>query len=363
MSLLHLVTFWVIFLVSQCLMAQTPPKSYAYTLGAKVYKGLIMKHNANIGHLAVSHPQGISLYLNKHTFGKKFCEQVFHYPSIGIGVSYFDYLNPVLGKSLTLTTYLDVPFIQMDKSFVTFKLATGLAYHTHPHHQTYNNTNIALGTRVTYAMVASFRFMRQITEVWESGLALSLTHFSNGAFSKPNAGINIPTLELEMARKIKPVSLEKTIWDQPEYLKSAYFYYLGVSTGLKEIEYGGDRYSFINLHFLASKRFSAVNALNLGLDAFVDYALKAHIHEEITEGQPDFKRVGFVVGHELFYDRLSLLTQIGTYFYRPYKGVYGSLYQRYGLRYALTNRLISSINLKVHGGQAEMVEWGLGLQF
>lgn len=354
---------WSMFLVSQTLSAQTEPKAYAYSLGTSVYKGFIMKHDASIGHLAVSHPQGISLFVNKHTFGKKYCEQVYHYPDIGLAFGYFNYANPILGKSFALSTYLALPVKRFNHSELSFKIGTGIAYHTHPHHPTYNNNNIALGTPITFSMLTSFKYARQLSDVWWGGLSLSLTHFSNGAYSKPNSGINVSTIDFEVSRKIKPVFTERASWTSQSRQYQGIYYYLGASSGLKEIEYGGDKFTFFNLYFQGSKRFNAISAINLGLDAFFDNALKAYIKEEIKDANPDYRRVGVIIGHELFYERLSLLTQIGAYVYRPFKGIYGSLYQRYGLRYMLTDHLVASVCLKTHGGQAEFIEWGFGVKF
>lgn len=363
MPLVRYATIWALFLLSQALSGQNLPKSYAYTLGANFSKGFILKHSHRIGRLAISHPQAISIFVNKHTFGKKYCEQVYFYPDIGLAIDYFDYANPVLGKSFALSTYFALPVARFHHSKLSFKIGTGIAYHTNPHHPTYNNSNIALGTPLTLSMLTGFKYIRQFSNVWQGGLSLSLTHFSNGAYSKPNTGINIPTIDLEVSRKIKPVSTERVSWNAQKKQYQETYYYLGASSGMKELEYGGDKFSFFNLHFQASRRFNAISAINLGVDAFFDNALKAYIQEEIRDTDPDYRRVGIVAGHELFYERLSLLTQIGTYIYRPFKGIYGSFYQRYGLRYALTKHLITSVCLKAHAGQAEFIEWGLGLKF
>lgn len=363
MPLLRYVILLSLVLAGLDLRGQTEPEAYAYTLGANVYKGFIMKHNASVGHLAVSHPQGISLFINKHTFGKKYFEQVYYYPDIGLALDYFDYANPVLGKSFALSAYFALPVARFHHSKLSFKIGTGIAYHTNPHHPTYNNSNIALGSPFTLSMLTGFKYIRQFSNVWQGGLSLSLTHFSNGAYSKPNSGINIPTIDLEVSRKIKPISVERVRWNAQDKQYQGIYYYLGGSSGMKELEYGGDKFTFFNLHLQASRRFNAISAINLGVDAFFDNALKAYIQEEIIDTDPDYRRVGIVAGHELFYERLSLLTQIGTYIYRPFKGIYSSTYQRYGLRYALTNVLSVSMNLKAHAGQAEFIEWGVGFNF
>ncbi len=335
----------------------------AYTVGGGVFRGFVLKHSASIGHLAVSHPQGFQVFVNRHTFGKKYCQQAYRYPDVGLALTYFDYRNPVLGKSLSLASYLDIPIRRRSRAEVMFRLGTGLAYHTNPHDAVTNNSNIALGTPITFTMLGSIRYQFRISEQWWSGVALSLTHFSNGAFSKPNTGINIPTLDWQIARKIKPVAVEQRVWDDDKPNYSGIFYYAAAGTGFKVLEYGGDRFAFVNFHFLAAKRLHVLSALHVGVDAFLDYQLKDYIRQQAGDAYAGYQRIGLVVGHELFYDRLSLLTQVGRYVYRPDKGSRPPVYQQYGLRYACTRHLGASMTLNAHLGQAEFVEWGIGFKF
>ena len=140
-------------------------------------------------------------------------------------------------------------------------------------------------------------------------------------------------------------------------------YYLGLSTGIKTLEQQGGRHGFVNVHAYTTYRFSAISGLTGGLDAFLDNATRHYIRRRFTEDPPDYRRLGIALGHELFYDRLSLLTQVGVYLYRPYQELYQPLYQRFGIRYALTKHVVGTFLLKVHGGRAESAEFGVGIRF
>ncbi len=362
MCALRYLSLGILLFLYQNVLGQTTMRS-AYTVGGSVFSGFVLKHSASIGHLAVSHPQGFQVFINQHTFGKKYCQQAYRYPDVGLALAYFDYRNPVLGKSLSLASYVDIPIRRRSRTALMFRLGTGMAYHTHPHDAVTNNSNNALGTPLSFTMLSSLRYQVRISEQWWSGMALSLTHFSNGAFSKPNAGINIPALDWQIARKIKPVAVEQRVWtdDKPNY--SSIFYYAAAGTGFKVLEYGGDRFAFLNFHFLGGKRFNALSALHLGVDAFLDYQLKDYIRQQAGDAYAGYQRIGLVVGHELFYDRVSLLTQVGRYLFRPSHDSRPPVYQQYGLRYACTRHLIAAMTLNAHLGQAEFVEWGIGFKF
>ena len=78
-------------------------------------------------------------------------------------------------------------------------------------------------------------------------------------------------------------------------------------------------------------------------------------------GEEDCKRVGLFVGHELFINRLSLITQLGYYVYYPYD-FEGRTYFRLGLKWYIYKSMFAAISLKSHGAKAEAVEFGIGVR-
>lgn len=337
------------------------PLQYAYAVGVSAYKGFILRHSPRGRHLAVSHPVGASFYINKHSFGKKYYERAFGLPDAGLALSYFDYRNPVLGKSILLSTYLLLPIWRFQQSAIKFKIGTGLAYHTNPHDRADNNSNVALGTPVTFSMLGALQYSRQLTERWSGQISLALTHFSNGAYTQPNLGINIPTLRVGISRKIQPVPDEQTQSDPYDEPFATTYYTVTANYGVRALEYGGEKIPFVNLGLQTSYRFNPVSAVNLGTDIFFQ-------HLPWKDNQRDDKNkksinLGMVAGHELFYGRLSLLTQLGVYIYRSFDDTRPPIYQRYGLRFAWTEHVLTSFCLKTHLGQAEYIEWGIGLKF
>jgi hypothetical protein len=106
--------------------------------------------------------------------------------------------------------------------------------------------------------------------------------------------------------------------------------------------------------------------VHVGADAFFSNTVKREIKERFTYGQEDkrydHRRAGVFAGHELHANRLSLLIQAGVYVYQPYTHLQRRFYQRYGLRYLLSDALCLSLQLKTHGGVAEVVAWGIGLK-
>jgi len=75
----------------------------------------------------------------------------------------------------------------------------------------------------------------------------------------------------------------------------------------------------------------------------------------------DFKRVGVFIGHELFINKLSVLTQLGYYVYYPFD-FEGRVYNRIGLKRYFGKKLFGSVSLRSHGAAAEAVEFGIGVR-
>ena len=89
---------------------------------------------------------------------------------------------------------------------------------------------------------------------------------------------------------------------------------------------GTKQYPFYVASFYADKRLSQVSAIQLGVDVFFSKFLKEEIRynsiaypEDNVDPDTDYKRVGFLLGHELFINKMSLITQLGYYVYYPYE--------------------------------------------
>jgi len=118
----------------------------------------------------------------------------------------------------------------------------------------------------------------------------------------------------------------------------------------------------------ADKRINKVSALQFGTDVFFSNFLKAHIAfkgasfpEEDISGDEDYRRVGVFAGHELFINKLSVISQVGYYVYYPFD-FEGRVYLRAGFKYYFTNRFFTNIAIKSHGAKAEAIEFGVGVR-
>ncbi len=356
-----------LLLCSKCLFAQNTEPAYNYTVGANLFYGFIYMHSPEIGHLITSHPGGVEIFINKHTYGQKPWESLYNYPDIGFSLGYYDYGNPVLGKTISGISYFDFYLNKTRPSQHNFKLriGAGLGYNTNPYDPQTNNKNNVLSTSFTFAMQTRLTYEFVSRSGWKFSIAPNITHFSNGAVRKPNKGINLVLLEFGVGKRLgqPDIPYQHTHSGLQPQTDTHLRYNIAAYTGLKANKVGGGTYPFFTLNNYIDKRLNTKSAINGGIDLFYSIALKEEIENDDTftkENAPDFKRIGLTLGHELFISRVSVLVQFGYYIYRPYKAV-EPVYQRYGLKfYANNNKLFFALNLKAHGGTAEMAEFGIG---
>jgi len=106
-----------------------------------------------------------------------------------------------------------------------------------------------------------------------------------------------------------------------------------------------------------------------GIDLFYDGLNKANyadtgynFNQSLGKFRPIFYyKLGFAVGHEFSYKKLGLLTQLGVYLYNPLK-LDPPVYQRYGLKYYITDKVFVMSALLIHYGSADFIEWTVGLR-
>lgn len=341
----------------------TLAKNYTYSIGGSFSKGFIVAHDPKMRHLAVTHPEGFSLWFKKHTFGQRDWEKALKYPAIGIVFDYFDYNGDMLGHSIAATGFLDYYLARTNNSAFIFQFGVGLSYSSSPYDKRDNNKNIAIGSPITYSLRAQIAYNREIYERLKFISALRLTHYSNGALALPNKGINIPTVDLGLSYALNKDKPAYQLFNTTPQIDGDLQFEIFIGSGLKEVTIDGKKFPFVTASFYTSKQTSMLNSFNLGVDYFHSWATKEEIaiDRDLESRDLDFRRIGLVGGHELLIGKLSFLTQLGVYVYRPYKSD-KPIYQRYGLKYALSEKFYGGVFLKSHYGKAEAVEWGIGIK-
>ncbi|TNJ46191.1 acyloxyacyl hydrolase [Tamlana fucoidanivorans] len=352
-----------------CLVWSQEKKHTSY-FDVNYFKGNIAEHNTDVLHLIKGHPEGVILSWNKKTYGYNAWEQLYNYPDYGVSFSYQSLKNDVLGNNYALYAHYNFYFF---KRHVMFRVGQGLALSTNPYDKVNNFRNNAFGSTFlssTYMML-NYKKERIFNRLGLQA-GFSLIHYSNANVKAPNTSINSLTFNIGATYNLEeaePEYITDIVHADKEKFTEPVKFNIAFRAGVNESDVvGSGRFPFYIASVYADKRINKKSALQFGTDAFFSKFLKELIYyqsvaglgENVT-GEEDYKRVGLFVGHELFVNRMSLVTQLGYYIYYPFD-FEGRSYFRIGLKRYFGNTWFGALTLKSHGAKAECVEFGIGVR-
>jgi Lipid A 3-O-deacylase (PagL) len=355
----------VFFVFSSIAFAQEQENS-SY-IDINYFKGNIALHNNSILHLITGHPEGIIVSWNKKTFGKQAWEQRYNFPDYGVSFTYQNLKNDVLGKNFGVYAHYNFYFFKRN---LMFRVGQGIAFTSNPYDRIGNPKNIAFGSRFlssTYVML-NYKRERIIDNVgFQAGL--SIIHYSNANVKAPNTSINSITLNVGLTYDLSEVEQEFIIPEGKEKFTQPIKYNIVFRSGINSSDIiDSGRFPFYILSAYADKRINYKSAFQFGIEVFSSNFLKEFIKfnavafpERNESGNADYKRVGLMVGHELFINKISIVTQFGYYVYYPYD-FEGRTYMRAGLKRYFGDKWFGAITVKAHGAKAEAVELGIGIR-
>ncbi|MDT0539341.1 acyloxyacyl hydrolase [Croceitalea sp. P059] len=351
-----------------CCFSQEADNPRKYVLDLSQFNGSILLHNPDISHLITEHPGGFILGFNRKRYGKEAWEGDYGYPDTGFTFAYQNMKNPVLGQNFGLYAHYNFYFLKRN---VQFRIGQGIAYTTNPYDKNTNFRNNAYGSDFLSSTMMMLNYHK---ENLIAGLGfkagLSLIHYSNANFRAPNTSTNTAALNFGLTYDLDGGIVYDFIPKQPKKkLTEPLKYNLVLRAGINESDViGSGQYGFAIFSAYADKRIGRKSALQLGADVFFSNFLKELIRfqsisfpEMEVAPDTDFKRVGLFVGHELFINKMSVITQLGYYVYYPFD-FEGKVYNRIGLKRYFGDKMFGSVTLKSHAAAAEAVEFGIGIR-
>ena len=340
-----------------------------YILSANGHYGFGVPHNSNMNYLIKRHIGAFEINFGKTTSGEKEWQRVYNHPEMGLGILYTSMGNPyLLGQGIGAHVSVNFPLNQSRKVKLVLRVCQGIGYLTKPYERIENHKNNILGTRfnglVGFRLNSVFNITKKIR--MESGI--SFTHFSNGAWSVPNLGINLVTANLGFglnAGTVKKKSAENENISPAVAEKKSTFFII-VAAGPNELSPpGGKKYGAYSISGWYGKKTSPKHRFGVGGDLFYNVANIEYAKRDTTfEYDNDLQNLqaGIKVTYEFIVGKVALPLDLGVYLLSKQKQNI-SLYHRIGIRYFMTRHLILNYSLKTHFAQAETFEFGLGWKF
>jgi len=371
--------FYSVFLILLCSISGVAQDSETelkpYSLEFDYFYGSILEHNPDIAHLITDHPQGFSMSYNRKTYGFNEWERRYRYPDWGFTFIFQDMKNEFLGENYSLYGHYNWYFYNRH---LVIRLAQGISYTTNPYDPETNYMNNAYGTQFLSSTYLKTNYVRE--NIWNGvgfHAGFGIIHYSNANIRAPNNSTNTWEFNVGLSYQMDHENFPEyipldTSEDKNEEGKNRFAepikYNFVFRIGSNESdEVGHGQFPFYVASVFASKRINYKSTFTAGVDLF----LAKFLEEEIlfqsiaypdagVTGDEDWKRVGIFVGHELRFNKVAFVSQLGYYIYWPYE-FENRVYNRLGLkRYFFNDKFSASVTVKAHYAKAEGVEFGIG---
>jgi hypothetical protein len=343
-------------------------KNY-FSLEADYFQGNIYQHSQDISRLITGHPTGLILGFNKKTFGSKEWERQYNSPDWGFSFIYQDMKEPILGENYALYGHFNFYFI---KRHLMLTVGTGLAYNTNPFDSENNFEGNAYGSSILSSTFFKLNYVKN--NIWK-GLGfhtgIMFVHYSNGNYQAPNTSTNTIALNAGLSYQLDYQDLpeynkEKDGLDYSERIKYNFVFRSGIN---ESDVIGLGKHPFYTISAFADKRLNYKSTVQVGADLFISYFLKDYIKyisivypEDGLTGDEDYRRIGVFIGHELRFNKVAIVTQMGYYVYWPYH-YETRFYHRMGVKkYFYKDKIFAAVTIKSHYAQAEAFEFGIGIR-
>ena len=259
------------------------------------------------------------------------------------------------------------------------KWGFGLSYNWTPYDPESNPFNHAIGSGNNVYINLGLHYKKQLSHRLELDAGLMLYHFSNGATTLPNAGINLISPKISLKYNFNRYSLQIPNFDIPKYNPENEIYVVasfGVSNiktdsispdlSIKKVD---KLYAVGNLSIFYQRQVSWKLKLGLGTDVNYDGVVQADA--DLSDGlwhettlRPTYKMsVGLVGSLEWIIGDLSMIIQPGYEIVRKkVDGRRTRLYQRLGLKYHILPNTFVGVSVRgINFNESRFIEWSLGL--
>lgn len=329
--------------------------------------GFVMAHRPVMVYLQRKHLQGFEVSFSKTLNGKQPCHAFYRNATTGVTFQHFNLGNNAeLGSSYGLYAFMRFNWWGRKGSRLFFTMGDGLVYLNKTFDKTTNHKNVAIGSHLNALINFQLLYEQRITKNIFLSAGVGLTHYSNGAFTTPNLGLNMPSVSLGAAYRFYPEKVEP-VCQRNEFTRGKYIIpsFILAFGGKQIYPPDGKRYSVMT--FMANFLYpiGIKSGLVLTLDVFNDRSLPAIMRTDDSNVKLNYfstVRPGIAFGHDLWLGRLSFLFQAGVYPYTRYKDD-GIIYSRLGLRYLFGKHILANITLKTHFAKADNIEFGIGYTF
>lgn len=337
-----------------------------FEVSFRAHYGFLAYHHKEMRILQERHISAFEVALTHQPSADKKWASSFGYPELGVVFFHFDLGSPTyLGQAFCIMPSFNFTLSgRGTNSTFFFRLAPGLGYVTKTFDRVTNPKNVGIGTHLNAAINFLGEYRYTISDRMNVKAGISLSHLSNGSFKKPNAGLNMPTLYIGMGYRFQSKLSHKPKLNADSLNVNRHLFTLVAVGGAKQDNpIGSKQYPVVGVSGELTWPSRAFQRFGIGLDLMNDGSNKENLK---SEGIPvnsniEVTRIGANIRYEFQVGRASINLGIGPYIYRLDK-TGGPFYERLALRYFFAQNIFGQIALKTHWGNADYVEYGVGIR-
>lgn len=311
-------------------------------------------------------PNGIELNFDRYRNGNNYWEKAYNFPHTGWSLKWFDHRNMNLGSSFCLNRHINMILWRKKYFDIYIKLSQGIMYASQIYesgekfNKKYNN---AIGQRLNFSTDIGLGLNIYPFKHFGFSLGATITHFSSGAISQPNDGLNLLMIKTGIIRVIGERDSIKFKQPEKKEFDGKLRFNINIAGGFKQVNSENKKkYPLMTISAYFDKKISRVNAINIGSDIFLNTAEKNSIENNAKYSGTDFKRIGVSLGHELMIGPAGIMTQIGYHIYSPYPAI-SRFYQKYGMKYYIADKIFATFSVRIFNLEvSDETVFGLGMK-
>lgn len=326
--------------------------------------GFLIAHREYMANME-AHTYGVELIYSSNFTAWKAIDSTYKNLRWGTGLTYFNLGNrDVNGSVYAWHMHVEANLKKRKNFQATLRFGSGVGFITKPYNLETNRQNRAIGSHLNGNMQVMYKAYFKVSPRNSLALGLGMTHYSNGNFKRPNLGINMAHLNLGLYRVIKTVDNPRFIPLKKPFPDNGFEIVAGVAD--KQIAVADTRrFTIYSASLLYYFKHNSMRNWRVGPEYFYDRTYPYQLFQPASlKHVPLAKKseIAMKVGHEFVFGRIAIVTDIGTYVYRPNK-YKKAVYFAIGFNYYFNKGILAQSRLKSHMAVADYFYWGTGYRF
>jgi len=347
--------------------SQIPDSLRQMVIGARYHSGFIFAHSKFVQNTKGTKPDGFEVeysHLKTDSVTNAFYKC---YPRSGFAFTYTDFNQWLLGRSYSISYFLEPNYRLGNRLKMNVRGAVGLSYLTNPFDSVKNPENQTYSLPINMYLQLSIGFSYPLSKHVAVYTMANFFHNSNGGFKEPNSGMNYinaslgvqyfqHSTRLPFYQKSKDTSWRK----EPVHFDVSIYY-------APKNGYNGRRQQarkfVVGTAFEVAKRVGNIDVITAGAEIYYDDGLRSIKEVYQKDSSSSSTLAALLIGHQFLLNRFIFTQQLGFYVYKEtdefdanYRDLYHTVYHRWGVSYKLNNHWFVGINLLAHDQIADFID-------